>query len=103
MQNPVPFPNVYSVEEFAKMFKLSAEVVRKLIRQGEIPAIRIGKQYRIPQHVIDRYLAQALPPEERGFGMWGSRPVKTLAYLNRLRGQDRRSPEAFLKEMIKDP
>jgi excisionase family DNA binding protein len=63
MQQPASYPEVYTVEEFAKIFKLSPEAVRNLIRQGEILAIRIGKQYRIPQNVVDRYFAQALSPE----------------------------------------
>lgn len=96
------YPEVYTVEEFAKLFKLSSEAVRILIRSGEIPAIRIGKQYRIPQDVVDRYFAQALPPEERGFGMWKRRPVASLAYVNKLRAQDRRTPEQFLKDMVED-
>lgn len=96
------YPPVYTVEEFAKLFKLSPEAVRNLIRKREIPAIRIGKQYRIPQHVVDRYFAQASPPEELGFGMWKRRPVASLAYVNRLRDRDRRSPEVFLKETAGD-
>ena len=47
MQQRASYPEVYTVEEFAKVFKLSPEAVRTLIRKGEIPAIRIGKQYRI--------------------------------------------------------
>ena len=64
------YPAVYTLEEFAKLFKLSPAAVRTLIRKEEILAIRIGKQYRIPQSVVDQYFAQALPAEERGFGMW---------------------------------
>ncbi len=96
------YPNVYTVEEFAKVFKLSSEAVRTLIHKGEIPAIRIGKQYRIPQSVVDRFFAQAVPPEERGFGMWKPKPVESLSYVNKMRDQDRRTPEAFLKDMVKD-
>jgi len=102
MQRAVSYPDVYTVEEFAKIFKLSPEAVRALIREGEIPAIHIGKQYRIAQDVVDRYFAQALPPEERGFGMWKRRPVPSLTYVNKLRDRDRRTPEAFLKDMAKD-
>ena len=102
MQQPVVYPEVYTVEEFAKLFKLSPEAVRTLIRKGEIPAIRIGKQYRIPQGVVDRYFAQVLPPEERGFGMWRRKPVAGLTYVNKLRDRDRRSPEEFLKDMAED-
>lgn len=99
MEKAVKYPDVYTVEEFGRIFKLSPEAVRTLIRKGEIPAIRIGKQYRIPQDVVDRYFAQALPPEERGFGMWRRRPVGSLEYVNKLRSRDRRTPEAFLKDM----
>src|SRR5713101_8143496 len=101
-QAATDYPEVYTVEEFEKLFKLSPEAVRTLIRNGEIPAIRIGKQYRIPQDVVDRYFAQALPPKERGFGMWKRRPVASLAYVNKLRAQDRRTPEQFLKDMVED-
>ena len=102
MQPQASYPEVYTVEEFAKLFKLSPEAVRILIRKGEIPAIRIGKQYRIPQDVVDRYFAQALPPEERGFGMWRQKPVASLTYVNRLRDRDRRTPAAFLRDMAED-
>ncbi len=99
MQQQASYPEVYTVEEFAKLFKLSPEAVRTLIRKGEVPAIRIGNQYRIPQDVVDRYFAQTLPPEARGFGMWRQKPVASLTYVNKLRDRDRRTPEAFLREM----
>ena len=76
--------------------------MRNLIRRGEIQAIRVGKQYRTPQHVVDRSFAQALPPEERGFGMWRRKRAASLAYVNTLRRRDRRTPEGFLRDMAKD-
>lgn len=102
MRKTIDYPNVYTVEEFANIFKLSAEAVRSLIRKGEISAIRIGKQYRIPQDVVDRYFAQTLPPEEQGFGIWQQKPVDSLTYVNTLRARDRRTPEAFLRAMAED-
>lgn len=78
------------------------QAVRTLIRKGEIPAIRIGRQYRIAQDVVDRYFSQAVSPEERGFGMWKQRPIPSLPYVNKQRDRDRRTPEAFLKDMAKD-
>lgn len=102
MQKALTYPEVFSIEEFAKIFKLSPEAVRTLIRKGEILTIRIGKQYRIPQSVVDGYFAQALSPKERGFGMWKQKPVASLTYVNKLRDRDRRSPETFLKDMAKD-
>lgn len=102
MQKPVTYPKVYSVEEFARIFKLSAEAVRSLIRKGEIPAIHIGKQYRIPQDVVDRYFAQAIPAEERGFGMWKQKPVASLTHVNKRRDRDHHTPEGFLKDLVED-
>jgi excisionase family DNA binding protein len=102
MRTAVAYPDVYTVEEFANLFKLSPEAVRNLIRQGEIPAIRIGKQYRITQDVVDRYFAQATVPEARGFGVWRRKPVESLTFVNTLRGRDRRTPAAFLKDMGED-
>ena len=96
------YPDVYTVEEFAKIFKLSPEAVRTLIRNGEISAIRLGKQYRIPQIVVDRYFAQALSPEERGFGMWKRNRIPSLTYVDRLRTRDRRTANVFLKDMAED-
>lgn len=102
MQPPVSYPEVYTVEEFAKIFKLSPEAVRTLIRKGEILAIRLGKQYRIPQDVVDRYFAQTSPSEERGFAMWQQKPVASLAHVNKVRARDRRTSEQFLKDMAED-
>jgi excisionase family DNA binding protein len=102
MQKDLTQPQVYTVEEFAKMFKLSPEAVRSLIRKGEIPAIRIGRRYRIPQAIVDHYFAQATSPEERGFGLWKQKPVASLAYMNKQRDRDRRTPEAFLRDMAED-
>ena len=79
MQKDLTQPQVYTVEEFAKMFKLSPEAVRSLIRKGEIPAIRIGRQYRIPQAIVEHYFAQATSPEEFGDGKWKHKPVGSLA------------------------
>lgn len=101
-QEAAVYPEVYTVEEFAKLFKLSPEAVRILIRKGEILAICIGRQYRIPQSVVDLYFAQVLPAEERGFGMWKYKPVASLTYVNKVRNRDRRTPEAFLQDMAED-
>jgi excisionase family DNA binding protein len=102
MHKTATYPKVYRVDEFAKIFKLSAEAVRSLIHKGEIPAIHIGKQYRISQDVVDRYFAQALPPEERGFGMWKRKPVASLTYVNTRRNQNRHTPKGFLKDLAED-
>ncbi len=46
----------YSPEELAKKFKLSLSSIYKLVRSGEIPSIRLGKIYRIPESDLNRFL-----------------------------------------------
>ena len=58
-------PKVYTVGEFARLFVVSPRVVRDLIRHGEIPALKIGRSYRIPRQAADNYLARALPSAPR--------------------------------------
>jgi excisionase family DNA binding protein len=58
-------PKVYTVAEFALLFAISPRVVRNLIHKGELPALRIGRSYRIPRKAAAAYLARALPPAPR--------------------------------------
>lgn len=55
-------PKVYTVAEFAQAFAISPRQVRDLIHKGELPALRIGRSYRIPRKAAAAYLARALPP-----------------------------------------
>ena len=102
MDEAIKYPEVYTVGEFAKIFKVSAEAIRNLIRKGEIPAIKIGKQYRIPKTVVEHYFAQGATPEELGFGIWKEKPIDSLKYVNDLRDKDKRTPEEFLKDMLSE-
>ena len=54
-------PKVYTVAEFACLFAVSPRLVRDLIRKGEIPALRLGRSYRIPRKAAAAYLAGAVP------------------------------------------
>lgn len=46
----------HSPEELAKKFKVSLSSIYKLVRSGEIPSIRLGKIYRIPDSDLRQYL-----------------------------------------------
>ncbi|MFH0801099.1 MAG: helix-turn-helix domain-containing protein [bacterium] len=71
------YEEVFTVSEFARLFKLSASAVRTLIRQRQINAIKIGGSYRIPRQIVDNFFSQAnLKYEdvlEESFGMWEDR------------------------------
>lgn len=46
----------YSPEDLARKFKISLSSVYKLVRSGEIPSLRLGKIYRIPESTLSRYI-----------------------------------------------
>jgi excisionase family DNA binding protein len=52
-----PQPEIMSVNEARKYLKKRHTVVMQLIEDGEIPARKIGCQYRISKAVLDRWLA----------------------------------------------
>ena len=49
---------VYTIDEAAKILKVSTETVRKLIANKELEARRVGRQYRITREAIDRFLGR---------------------------------------------
>ncbi len=94
---------VYTVNEVAAIFRIPTDTVRRLIHRGDLPAIRLGRLYRVPQSVIDGYfdLPRAdVPPEQLGFGMWAddASTEDAVEYVNRLRDADTRT----LRERIED-
>jgi excisionase family DNA binding protein len=93
---------VYTVAEVAAIFRVPSDTVRRLIHRGELPAIRLGRVYRVPKSVIDDYfdLPQAVPIEKLGFGMWGEEAAGSDAveYVNHLRDADTRT----LREIVED-
>ena len=56
MLNTINNDNFLSPEDLAQKFKISLSSVYKLVRSGEIPSIRLGKIYRIPESSLSHYL-----------------------------------------------
>jgi excisionase family DNA binding protein len=48
--------NLLTVSEVAHAMRVSNMTVYRLIKRGEIPAVRIGKNYRIREAAVERYL-----------------------------------------------
>lgn len=46
--------NYITVSDFARKFSISRQFVWKMIREGKLRAIRIGKIYKIPMSEVDR-------------------------------------------------
>ena len=64
--DPVPAPSAQrqthflTVGEVAAVLRVSNMTVYRLINAGEIPAVRIGRSFRLREVDLDRYLAEQL-------------------------------------------
>jgi excisionase family DNA binding protein len=47
-----------TVAEVAEQLRVSNMTVYRLVQAGTIPALRVGRSYRIRQEDMDRYLAE---------------------------------------------
>ncbi len=47
-----------TVREVAATMRVSTMTVYRLIKSGELPAIRVGMNYRIRESDVDRYLSE---------------------------------------------
>lgn len=49
-----------TVGEVAAQLRVSSMTVYRLINAGELPAVRIGRSFRLREEDLDRYLAERL-------------------------------------------
>lgn len=54
--------NFFSTEEVSKVLSVKEEVVRDLIRKRELPAVKIGKSYRITETDLQLFLNDRYTP-----------------------------------------
>lgn len=54
--------NMFTADEAAPLLRLSPESVRRLIREGRIHAVKIGKRYLIAPAEIERIKAEGTTP-----------------------------------------
>jgi excisionase family DNA binding protein len=47
-----------TVSEVAELLRLSDMTVYRLIKKGELPAVHIGRSYRLREDDVDAYLAE---------------------------------------------
>ncbi len=48
-----------TVAEVATMMRVSKMTVYRLVHNGELPAIRVGKSFRVPEKAVHDYLQNA--------------------------------------------
>lgn len=49
----------YSLEEVADYLGVTYQLIYRLVRSGELPAVRLGKLYRVNQRDLDAYLERS--------------------------------------------
>lgn len=100
---------VFTVEEVSQIFRIPPRTVRNLIRRGDLPAIRFGQTYRIPQTVIDQYFdlpaLSHLAPEDIGFNLWTEDESigDAVEYVNEIRASDTRTLREIVEELSSWP
>ena len=50
--------NYFTVNEVADVTRISTMTVYRLIKSGELPAVKIGKSFRVREEDLDAYLAR---------------------------------------------
>jgi excisionase family DNA binding protein len=51
-----PVPQLMTVEELGQYLRFNKRTIYRLLKEGSIPAIKIGNKWRFPQEVIDDWL-----------------------------------------------
>jgi excisionase family DNA binding protein len=57
---PEGFDNMLDVIEVATLLSVSKMTIYRLIHQGEMPAIRVGRSMRIPERAVREYMQEAI-------------------------------------------
>lgn len=53
MDKPDP---IMTIEETAEYLSLHPLTIRRLAREGEIPAFKVGRQWRVRRSILDQWL-----------------------------------------------
>jgi len=53
-----PRARFVTVAEVASLLRVSNMTVYRLVQAGSLPAVRVGRSYRIREDDVDRYLAE---------------------------------------------
>lgn len=51
-------PRYLTVSEVAVTMRVSTMTVYRLIKAGELQAVRVGRSFRLPEDDVDRYLSR---------------------------------------------
>jgi excisionase family DNA binding protein len=58
-ERPLPEVSFLTVAEVAAMMRVSKMTVYRLVHSGELPAVRVGRSFRVPEKAVHDYLRDA--------------------------------------------
>lgn len=61
MKNPV-----MTIEEVAEYLKVHSQTVYKMVREGQIKAVKVGRGWRVHKETLDNYLKGGQGNDKRG-------------------------------------
>ncbi|PYI67946.1 AlpA family transcriptional regulator [Arthrobacter livingstonensis] len=64
--------NFLTVQEVAELMRVSKMTVYRMVHAGELPAVRFGRSYRVPQNAVETILKTSVVDEQGGHGASGS-------------------------------
>lgn len=53
-------PRFLTVAEVAELMRVSKMTVYRMVHSGEIPAVRVGRSFRVPQGAVEEMLTEGL-------------------------------------------
>ena len=65
-------PRFVTVAEVAELMRVSKMTVYRMIHSGDIPAVRVGKSFRVPAAAIDQMMGQCFGDWEQSSGVANS-------------------------------
>ncbi|RHA44299.1 helix-turn-helix domain-containing protein [Cellulomonas rhizosphaerae] len=51
-----------TVVEVAEIMRVSKMTVYRLLHSGEMPGVRVGRSFRVPEDALEHYLATSIQP-----------------------------------------
>ena len=54
-----PDPKFLTIAEVATMMRVSKMTVYRLVHSGELPAVRVGRSFRVPEGDVNEYLRKS--------------------------------------------
>lgn len=59
MERPLPEVRFLTVAEVAAVMRVSKMTVYRLLHAGELPSVRVGRSFRVPEQAVHDYLRGA--------------------------------------------